>query len=173
MDLRLTCASAAQTGESYGGRYLPLFGAAIVDGNGYAAARNVTPINLKSIAIGNGWTSSIDMCTPLAAVQTCAAPPVPDDLSFRNALPDPGYYEQMCTKASGVGPIQSVAECARIQAIMPRCLEMFQKSCRDRFDMLSCANAVNFCSEITIFSFRDIKPTRNWYDISEICPDDG
>lgn len=50
------------SGESYGGRYLPVFAAAVLDGNVYAAARNVTPINLASVAIGNGWTDSLTMC---------------------------------------------------------------------------------------------------------------
>lgn len=37
-------------GESYGGRYLPLFASAVLDGNMYAEARNMTPVNLQSVS---------------------------------------------------------------------------------------------------------------------------
>jgi len=50
---------------------------------------------------------------------------------------DEGYVEQMCTKTSGVGPIQSVGECARAQELLPRCLKMFQAECVDR-SVLAC-----------------------------------
>ncbi len=37
--------------ESYGGRYLPLLASAVLDGNKFGAARNVTPINLQSVLV--------------------------------------------------------------------------------------------------------------------------
>lgn len=43
------------------GRYLPIFASAVADSNRFAAARNVTPVNLQSVAIGNGWTDSATM----------------------------------------------------------------------------------------------------------------
>ncbi|KAG8752647.1 hypothetical protein FRC12_011847 [Ceratobasidium sp. 428] len=44
------------SGESYGGRYLPVFASEIIDQNKRAEAGGFAPINLKSVLIGNGWT---------------------------------------------------------------------------------------------------------------------
>jgi cathepsin A (carboxypeptidase C) len=41
------------SGESYGGRYLPIFTAAVLDGN----RGRKEPINLKSLIIGNGQSA--------------------------------------------------------------------------------------------------------------------
>lgn len=43
-------------GESYGGRYLPVFASAIADQNIWLVSRGLEPINLKSVMIGNGFT---------------------------------------------------------------------------------------------------------------------
>ncbi|KAK4687088.1 hypothetical protein P7C73_g3043, partial [Tremellales sp. Uapishka_1] len=45
------------TGESYGGRYLPVFASAVFDQNAKLVAKGRDPINLKSVMIGNGGTS--------------------------------------------------------------------------------------------------------------------
>jgi carboxypeptidase C (cathepsin A) len=45
--------------QSYGGRYIPLFAGTIVDENRKAVAGGHTPINLKSVLIGNGLTDEI------------------------------------------------------------------------------------------------------------------
>lgn len=44
-------------GESYGGRYLPVFASAVHDNNKKLIANKKEPINLKSVMIGNGITS--------------------------------------------------------------------------------------------------------------------
>lgn len=44
-------------GESYGGRYLPVFASAVHDNNAKLVAKKKTPVNLKSVMIGNGITS--------------------------------------------------------------------------------------------------------------------
>ncbi|KAL7415404.1 Alpha/Beta hydrolase protein [Mrakia frigida] len=129
------------SGESYGGRYLPVYTSAIYDGNAYAAARNVTPINLRSVMIGNGWTDSYTMYQ--------------------------GYVDQQCTAGAGTGVIQSISTCVKLREALPRCLEGFKRECRDRFDLLGCGAAVDFCMSITIAPFQ--KLGRNWYDISEVC----
>lgn len=46
------------SGESYGGRYLPVFGSAIRDANAGLEKKGMTPINLKKILIGNGMTDT-------------------------------------------------------------------------------------------------------------------
>jgi carboxypeptidase C (cathepsin A) len=43
-------------GESYGGRYIPLFAGEIVDLNPQLKAQGYAPIPLKSVMIGNGFT---------------------------------------------------------------------------------------------------------------------
>lgn len=44
-------------GESYGGRYLPVFASAVHDQNKMLIAQGKEPVNLKSVMIGNGITS--------------------------------------------------------------------------------------------------------------------
>lgn len=39
-------------GESFGGRYIPLFASAVYDQNAKLSAAGLTPINLKSVMIG-------------------------------------------------------------------------------------------------------------------------
>lgn len=45
-------------GESYGGRYLPIFASAVHDNNAKLVANKKEPVNLRSVMIGNGITSS-------------------------------------------------------------------------------------------------------------------
>lgn len=47
------------TGESYGGRYLPLFASAVLDANIVAKKEGREPVNLQSLMIGNGLTEPI------------------------------------------------------------------------------------------------------------------
>ncbi|KAK8845643.1 hypothetical protein IAR55_006359 [Kwoniella newhampshirensis] len=128
-------------GESYGGRYLPLFASAVLDGNMYAEARNVTPVNLQSVMIGNGWTDTVTMME--------------------------GHVEQQCSSESGVKAIQSIGTCVALYEALPLCLEMLEKDCRHRFDDRRCGLAVDYCEGTIIGAFR--KTGRNWYDISEKC----
>ncbi|CED82580.1 Serine carboxypeptidases (lysosomal cathepsin A) [Phaffia rhodozyma] len=103
------------SGESYGGRYLPLFGAAVVDGN-----KNLKhPINLQSVIIGNGVTDRFDLTLT--------------------------HYNMTCTSLSGLSPVLSVSECAQMQATLPRCKEMMKEYCEDVSDPLGCQNAISFC----------------------------
>ncbi|GAW07315.1 serine carboxypeptidase [Lentinula edodes] len=48
-------------GESYGGRYLPLFASAVYDQNSALIEAGITPINLTSVMIGNGMTDFYTM----------------------------------------------------------------------------------------------------------------
>ena len=40
------------TGESYAGRYLPVYAAAVYDQNEYLIQKGLTPVNLQSVMIG-------------------------------------------------------------------------------------------------------------------------
>ncbi|KAL7412773.1 Alpha/Beta hydrolase protein [Mrakia frigida] len=103
------------SGESYGGRYLPIFGAAVVDGNKFLKH----PINLKSVIIGNGVTDRFDLTL--------------------------SHYKQVCTSLSGLPPVLSVLDCATMQESLPRCEAMMKAECEDRFDALGCQAALDFC----------------------------
>jgi carboxypeptidase C (cathepsin A) len=61
-------------GESYGGRYIPLFASAVHDLNPRLEKAGFAPVNLSSIMVGNGITDFVTMAT--------------------------SFYDMMCTPAS-------------------------------------------------------------------------
>ncbi|OAX41425.1 serine carboxypeptidase [Rhizopogon vinicolor AM-OR11-026] len=127
-------------GESYGGRYIPVFAAEVYDQNAMLTAAGITPINLQSIMIGNGLT---DFYTMSAA-----------------------YVELQCTAAS-VFPVQSISSCNRMKQALPRCQKWLKESCVDQFDAMNCQAAADFCdSEISGAFF---STNKNPYDISKDC----
>ncbi|KZS92408.1 alpha/beta-hydrolase [Sistotremastrum niveocremeum HHB9708] len=107
-------------GESYGGRYIPAFAAAIYDSNKKLNLSGLTPINLKSILIGNGF---MDIMTP-------------------------SYYDFMCTPTS-VEPFVDIATCVGLKTAMPRCIKWYKESCLDSLDLISCQAAMSFCNDLT------------------------
>ncbi|KAG6331591.1 hypothetical protein ID866_7500 [Astraeus odoratus] len=70
------------SGESYAGRYLPVFASQVYDQNAKLVEAGITPINLKSVMIGNGLTdwfsmelTYVDMlCTNASVVVSTCAP---------------------------------------------------------------------------------------------------
>jgi carboxypeptidase C (cathepsin A) len=127
-------------GESYGGRYVPVFAAAVYDQNAMLTAAGVTPINLQSIMIGNGIT---DFYTMSAA-----------------------YVDMQCTGAS-VFPVQSISACNRMKQALPRCQKWLTESCINQFDLMNCEAASNFCD--TEISEPFFATGMNPYDISKPC----
>ncbi|EJU04579.1 serine carboxypeptidase [Dacryopinax primogenitus] len=127
-------------GESYAGRYLPVFASEIVDRNKRAPALGLQEINLKSVLIGNGITDFMTMI--------------------------PAYYEMACTGAS-VPPILDISQCVRMKRALPRCQQMAQSSCVDIFDNLACTAAELFCSSELEDPF--FASGMNPYDISQEC----
>ncbi|KAJ7909462.1 Alpha/Beta hydrolase protein [Mycena leptocephala] len=95
------------TGESYGGRYVPVFAAEVYDQNTKLAAAGYTPINLTSIMIGNGITDFYHQMS--------------------------SSFDMQCTSAS-VPPTLSIAECVRMKPMIPRCEKRLKESCVDIFD---------------------------------------
>ncbi|KAJ7825180.1 serine carboxypeptidase [Mycena olivaceomarginata] len=69
------------TGESYGGRYVPVFAAEVYDQNARLAAAGYTPINLTSIMIGNGITDFYHQMSSSFDMQ-CTSASVPPTLSI-------------------------------------------------------------------------------------------
>lgn len=65
-----------------------MFSAAILDGNIVAKSKGLTPINLQSVAIGNGMISAFSMF--------------------------PTQYDMVCTSVS-LPPLMSIAECIEMK----------------------------------------------------------
>ncbi|KAF5372005.1 hypothetical protein D9615_008105 [Tricholomella constricta] len=129
------------SGESYGGRYIPVFASEIYDQNQVAIREGRQPLNLKSVLIGNGIT----------------------DISTLYA----GRYEVECGTASLDVPFQSISACVRMKTALPRCQKAMQKGCIDQFDTINCRAAVNFCdNELSSAMWASGK---NVYDISKKC----
>ncbi|KAG8857858.1 hypothetical protein FRB96_005577 [Tulasnella sp. 330] len=65
-------------GESYAGRYLPIFASEIIDRNRDAVKAGYVPINLKSVITGNGWTDYATQVDSYVDIQCTALsyPPV-------------------------------------------------------------------------------------------------
>ncbi|KAI0071137.1 serine carboxypeptidase [Panus rudis PR-1116 ss-1] len=127
-------------GESYGGRYIPVFASEIYDQNAKLKDSGVTPINLTSIMIGNGCTDWSTMV--------------------------PSYYDMQCTPKS-VAPINSVSECVGMRQLLPRCEQRIKASCRDTMDAIDCNAAATFCSDAFRgpFSASGYNP----YDLTKLC----
>lgn len=92
-------------GESYCGRYIPLFASYIVSQNALVDAGqggNMDKIDLRSVLVGNGFTNALTQY--------------------------PAYYPTVCTNQTGYGPFISKDECADMQKALPRCKALV-KSC--------------------------------------------
>jgi cathepsin A (carboxypeptidase C) len=127
-------------GESYGGRYIPLFAAEVYDQNTKLVDAGLTPINLTSVMIGNGLT---DFATMI-----------------------PSYYDMACTPAS-LPPVLDISTCIQIKAALPRCKKWLKEGCVNHFDKIDCAAAVSFCNQYLQDPF--FASGRNPYDISRPC----
>jgi len=128
------------TGSSFAGRYLPLFGAAIYDQNAELASKGLTPVNLRSIAIGNG------------------------DTDFFSLLRS--YYDIQCTGAS-TEPFQSIGDCVQMRLALPRCEILQRRACVDQFDLMDCRAAFQFCYNALGVPF--VKLGRNKFDVTMRC----
>ncbi|KAJ7259665.1 serine carboxypeptidase [Mycena rebaudengoi] len=128
------------TGESYGGRYVPVFAAEVYDQNARLLEAGYTPINLTSVMIGNGITDFYHQMT--------------------------SSYDMQCTAAS-MPPTVSIAKCVRMKQVIPRCEKWLKESCIDVFDSINCQAAVNFCQTELTGPFWETG--LNPYDISQPC----
>lgn len=127
-------------GESYGGRYIPLFAAEVYDQNPKLISAGLTPINLTSAIIGNGLTDFATMIT--------------------------SYYDMACTPVS-YPPVLGISTCMEMKQARPRCEKWLKKGCVDHFDKMDCDAAVSFCYSYMSAPYSAIN--RNPYDISQDC----
>ncbi|KAF4622848.1 hypothetical protein D9613_001368 [Agrocybe pediades] len=129
-------------GESYAGRYLPLFASAVYDQNVKLVAAGMTPVNLQSVMIGNGMTDTFKMLL--------------------------SYYDMQCTSVV-VPPIYDISTCVAMKATLKRCEKWMKESCEDQYDFINCGAAVKFCQETHFFPY--YKTGRNPYDMTKTCGD--
>ncbi|KAF8323717.1 serine carboxypeptidase [Clavulina sp. PMI_390] len=135
------------TGESYAGHYLPVFGSAILDGNDRINSSSLSsssgspvPINLQSVAIGNGMVSLAKML--------------------------PSWYKMLCTPASVVPPL-NVETCVDLKQKTLLCQKKMQADCEDKPDAQSCEASVAYCSLILDGALN--LAGRNPYDLTKPC----
>ncbi|KAF9475350.1 serine carboxypeptidase [Pholiota conissans] len=128
------------SGESYGGRYLPLFASAVYDQNVHLKKAGLTPINLKSAIIGNGMTDAFKMIL--------------------------SYYDMACTPAS-VNPVVDIGACVAMKATAQRCEKWMKASCQDQYDAISCGAAFAYCR--TSIGMPFLATGLNVYDVSKPC----
>ncbi|KAJ6614925.1 serine carboxypeptidase [Mycena sp. CBHHK59/15] len=131
-------------GESYGGRYVPVFAAEVYDQNLKLVEAGHTPINLTSVMIGNGITDFYHQMS--------------------------SSFDMQCTSAS-VPPTLGVAKCVQMKQTIPRCEKWMKNFCVDLFDATNCFAAVSFCESELRAPFWE--SGRNPYDISMPCDAEG
>ncbi|KAF8907721.1 serine carboxypeptidase [Gymnopilus junonius] len=127
-------------GESYGGRYVPVYAAEIYDQNKKLVEAGMTPINLTSVMIGNGI---FDFYTQITSL-----------------------YDMACTRSS-VDPVLDIGTCVRMKQALPRCSKWLKASCIDPFDAISCNAANMFCEEALAAPFT--AAGKNPYDLTRDC----
>ncbi|TAQ84327.1 hypothetical protein B7494_g7335 [Chlorociboria aeruginascens] len=131
------------TGESYAGHYLPALAGQIVRQN--ILHPHLPKVPLKSIALGNGYVSSLDSTY--------------------------GYYETLCTTNPGVNaPIFNETRCEIIATNLPRCMEV-KKTCYNHPDTAICNAASTVCWEgvISHYDGESGPGGRNRFDITAPC----
>ncbi|KAI0756370.1 serine carboxypeptidase [Daedaleopsis nitida] len=137
-------------GESYGGRYIPVYASAVYDANGQLVEAGMTPINISSIIIGNGCTDFIGMLT--------------------------SYYEIRC-EDYGFPPITSISDCVRLKQLVPRCKKKMQESCKDILDHIDCGSSFEFCATSFMSLFDEynpydaLRPCKGKPDLDDCYPD--
>ncbi|KAI0644057.1 serine carboxypeptidase [Trametes meyenii] len=129
-------------GESYAGRYLPVFASAIYDQNVFLEEAGLAPVNLTSVMLGNGGTDW-QMLIPSWYDAQCADPIYP--------------------------PVTDIATCVRMKQMLPRCEKGLKESCFDRFDAIDCAASADFCWGALASDYLSDRATRNPYDRSRPC----
>ncbi|PWN53556.1 alpha/beta-hydrolase [Violaceomyces palustris] len=138
-------------GESYGGRYIPVFASEVVDRNreierkAEKARKKVDKskiINLKSILVGNGLTD--------IAKQTR------------------GYYDMTCTRKGGVEPILSIETCKRMAVWVPRCEKWLEEHCMETYTADLCGASMETCSNEIEGPYGETG--QNPYNILDNCP---
>lgn len=129
-------------GESYGGRYVPVFASALYDAieKGKKDGKEVR-VKFESVLIGNGITE-----------------PIETELS---------KFDMLCTGATGHAPPINIATCVELQKTVPYCRSWLKKGCLDHFDTLECGAAHRFCGTMFEEAIKELGLNR--YDLRKKC----
>ncbi|KAF9042308.1 serine carboxypeptidase [Panaeolus papilionaceus] len=128
-------------GESYGGRYIPLFASAVYDNNALLKQQGLEPVNLKSVMIGNGLTDVYGMFL--------------------------SYYDMQCRPSIRDTAVLPIGDCIAAKSVLKRCEEWMKRDCQDSYDAINCAASASFCSEAIEVPF--MASGLNPYDMSKPC----
>lgn len=129
-------------GESYAGRYIPMFGDYIVRQNAKSHETGLPKINLKSVLIGNGFTNP--------------------------KLQYAAYHPMVCTNQSSYGPFVSEDKCDEMAAALPRCQSLVQKCYDNPSNYAVCLSANVYCEAALTQPYYDTG--RNPYDMLKYGP---
>ncbi|KAF7294558.1 Carboxypeptidase [Mycena indigotica] len=147
-------------GESYGGRYVPLFASQIFDNNQRATQLGITPINLISAIVGKSIDLLTSLCCPNKTQEMAVA------IFFSYTITS--YYDMQCGITSpNVRPIQTISNCVQMKTILPRCKKAIQAHCIDTFDIINCMAAESFCGEALMTPFT--LTGKSMYDMRTEC----
>ncbi|KAH9924334.1 serine carboxypeptidase [Epithele typhae] len=135
------------TGESYAGRYLPVYAAAVYDQNTELVKAGMSPINLSSVMMGNGATDFFEIVWAL--------------------------YDMRC-KTHKFPMVDTISDCAALKQLVTRCKKWTKSSCNDVYDKLACSSAFDYCFDnIGIQFFQKYNPydaTRPWQTFeADVC----
>lgn len=106
-------------GESYAGKYIPEYGAAVLEYNSHVPAASRIP--LASLMIGNGLTSTRQQY--------------------------PTLYETGCFEQHSIAPIFNASQCAAMAAVVDRC-ETLLDLCDQHPDEIVCSAAGQYCEQL-------------------------
>jgi len=129
-------------GESYGGRYIPVYATAIHEQNAKLIEAGLTPIHLKSVMIGNGCTDQVNMMQ--------------------------SYYNMQCENKSQP-PVSSISDCVHLKLIRNRCEKRLPEVCYDTTDAIDCMSTFLYCWEAMVEPYTNAG--YNMYDITLKCRD--
>jgi len=113
------------TGESYAGRFIPVYAATIIDFNNLVDEESRIP--LASIMIGNAWSSPLD-----------------NEVSM---------YAVSCHVYDSIPPIYNSTECAAMAEAADQC-ELMMQGCVAIPDELICTNAGAYCDKHLLGSMK-------------------
>ncbi|KAL2684687.1 hypothetical protein Neosp_005772 [[Neocosmospora] mangrovei] len=119
-------------GESYGGRYVPMTAAAVIEFNKFQP-RPEDAIPLKGIMVGNGYTSPKDVYS--------------------------SGYELGCFPFKGFQNYFNSSECARFSTTLPECLDLL-RACEALPGSAICRRSAEFC--MGEFEFEKLRPQHSW-----------
>ncbi|KAK1217826.1 hypothetical protein PQX77_019499 [Marasmius sp. AFHP31] len=146
-------------GESYGGRYIPVFASAIYDQNVELIEAGLTPVNLSSIMIGKLHVSPTMLPHELTHATTGNG-----GTDFWEFLWS--HYDFACTEAT-LPPVLSISTCVRMKQIVARCKKWTKAACVDQYDVISCGAAAEWCQIEIDMPYLDTG--LNPYDYSRKC----